>query len=433
MRGGNCRREYWLEERVFFGPWSGRGVWFQVLTVNDQTQESQFCRCDTRGRLADYIAMVVIFLMGLGAVMVFSAAANLNYEFDLRRFYSFPGLRQIVFFPLAVLVLFVSSLIDYHWLQLREKWWRSPIVWLLVVAVGLLVVVLVPQVGTTVNDARRWLRLRAGPVSISFQPSELAKWTLIFFVVAVCSKFSSSMKLYWKRFVPLCGIVGLVCCLIVVEDLGTAAFISLISFLVMIVAGVRLWHVLTLLPFGTAGFMFVLHHSPHRLARLEAFLHPERLSDTVAYQAIQSLIAIGSGGLWGKGLGEGTSKYGHLPEDTTDFVFSIVGEELGFVGSVCIIILFILFVCLGLAVILRCKDPFGRLLAAAVVLAIGTQAAINMGVVTVVLPTKGIPLPFVSSGGTSMLLSAAAVGVLLNIAVQTCRDQSDVTLLEPVS
>ncbi len=394
-----------------------------MLTASDQTQESG-------SHLADYIAMVIIFLMGLGAVMVFSAGANLNYEFNLRRFYDFPGLRQIIFFPLAVVVLFLSSLVDYHWLQFRPKWWRSPVLWLLIVAIGLLAVVLVPQVGTTVNEARRWLRLRAGPVSISFQPSEFAKWTLIFFIAAACTKFSSSMGLYWKRFVPLCCLAGLVCGLIVVEDLGTAAFIGLMSFVVMIMAGARLWHVLTLLPFGIAGFVTVLHHSPHRLARLEAFLHPDRLSDTVAYQATQSLIAIGSGGLWGKGLGEGTSKYGHLPEDTTDFVFSIVGEELGFVGTVCIIILFILFVCLGLAVVFRCRDRFGRMLAAAIVLAIGIQAAINIGVVTVVLPTKGIPLPFVSSGGTSMLLSAAAVGVLLNIAVQTCRGQTDVSPLE---
>jgi cell division protein FtsW len=408
---------------VFLGTWSGRGVWLQVLTASDHTE-------DSRGRLADYIAMVVIFLMGMGAVMVFSAGANLNYEFNLRRFYDFPGLRQIVFFPLAVVVLFVSSLVDYHWLQAREKLWRSPILWLLVIAIGLLVVVLFPQLGTTVHDARRWLRLPAGPVSISFQPSEFAKWMLMFFVVATCSKFTSSMGLYWKRFVPLCCLVGLVSGLIVIEDFGTAAFISLISFIIMIVAGVRLWHILTLLPFGAAGFMFALHHSPHRLARLEAFLHPDRLSDTVAYQATQSLIAIGSGGLWGKGLGEGTSKYGHLPEDTTDFVFSIIGEELGLVGSIGIIILFILFVCLGLAVALRCKDRFGRLLAAAIVIAIGVQAAINIGVVTVVLPTKGIPLPFVSSGGTSMLLSAAAVGVLLNIAVKTCWGEQDLSLLD---
>jgi cell division protein FtsW len=391
-----------------------------VLATDNLTHESQ-------GHLADYIAMVVIFLMGIGAVMVFSAGANLNYEFDLRRFYEFPALRQIAFFPLAVVVLFASSLVDYHWLQLRQRWWWSPVLWLLIISVALLVIVLIPQLGTKINDARRWLRIQAGPVSISFQPSELAKWSLVFFLVAACARSDSSIRSYWGRFVPLCLLIGLVCGLVVIEDFGTAAFISLVSLVTLTVAGVRFWHVLTLLPFGMAGFVAVLHHSPHRLARLEAFLDPQRWSDTVAYQAIQSLVAIGSGGLYGKGLGEGTSKYGHLPEDTTDFIFAIVGEELGFIGTAGVIGLFILFVCLGLLVVIRCRDRFGRLLAAAIVLAIGVQAAINIGVVTVVLPTKGIPLPFVSSGGTSMLLSAAAVGVLLNIAVQTHRSHSDIT------
>jgi cell division protein FtsW len=138
----------------------------------------------------------------------------------------------------------------------------------------------------------------------------------------------------------------------------------------------------------------------------------------VAYQANQSLVAIGSGGVWGKGIGQGTCKYGHLPEDTTDFIFAIVGEELGLIGTLGVIALFILFVFLGLAVVMRCRDRFGRLLAAGIVLAVGAQAALNIGVVTVVLPTKGISLPFVSAGGTSMLLSALAVGVLLNIAAR---------------
>jgi cell division protein FtsW len=134
------------------------------------------------------------------------------------------------------------------------------------------------------------------------------------------------------------------------------------------------------------------------------------------YQPNQSLIAIGSGGLFGKGLGQGISKYGHLPEDTTDFIFSIIGEELGFAGNAVVILLFIAFVILGIFIVVRCRDPFGRLLASGIILTIAIQAAINMGVVTVVLPTKGIPLPFVSAGGTSMLLTAAAVGVLINIA-----------------
>lgn len=380
-----------------------------------------------RSRLADYITMVVVFLMGTGAVMVFSAGANLSYEFDLRRFYEFPALRQVFFFPVAVVVLLVASCLDYRWLRMREVWWKSPPVWLMVVAVVLLGIVLVPQVGTEVNQARRWLRIPVGSVSVSFQPSELAKWTMVFFLAAVCARLQAGIRSYWKQFLPLCGLIAIVCGLIVLEDFGTAAFVALISFVMLVIAGVRWWHVLTLLPPVVAGFIVALFQGSYRLGRLTAFLRPEEYSDTIMYQANQSLIAMGSGGLWGKGLGQGISKYGHLPEDTTDFVFAIVGEELGLAGTIGVLFLFILFVFLGLAVVWRCRDRFGRLLAAGIVLAIAIQAAVNIGVVTVVLPTKGIPLPFISAGGTSMLLSAAAVGVLLNIASKSdraCIDQN---------
>ena len=380
---------------------------------------------DARSRLADVIAMVILFLMATGAVMVFSASANLGQEFDLRHFYSFPGLRQIAFFPIAVVVLFIASLPDYQFWRFRSRWYACPTVWLLAAAVALTVVVLVPSLGTTVNQARRWLRIPLGPASISFQPSELAKWMMVFFMAGFCAKAGPELKLYWQRFLPLCAMIGLVCGPIVIEDFGTAAFIALISFTILIVAGVRWWHLLTLVPVGAVGLVAALIQAPHRMQRLAAFLHPEWFGESVAYQANQSLIAIGSGGLWGKGLGEGISKYGHLPEDTTDFIFAIVGEELGVVGTIGVIALFILFICLGLAVVVRCRDPFGRLLAAGIVLTIGVQAALNIGVVTVVLPTKGIPLPFVSAGGTSMLLSSAAVGVLLNIAARSGSSELD--------
>jgi cell division protein FtsW len=168
-----------------------------------------------------------------------------------------------------------------------------------------------------------------------------------------------------------------------------------------------------------AGFAAALISSPARIQRIVAFFNSEKLAGSAAYQANQSLIALGSGGLFGKGLGEGICKYGHLPEDTTDFIFAIIGEELGFAGTAAVIGLFIVFTWLGILVVVRCKDRFGQLLAGGIVMAVAIQAAINIGVVTVVLPTKGIPLPFVSAGGTSMLLSSAAVGILLNIAKQS--------------
>jgi len=369
--------------------------------------------------LANDIAVVVIFLMAIGTVFVFSASANIDQELNLRRFYDYQPLRQILFFPIAVAVMYAASSFNYRRFRVNSSWLQSPSTYLLVLSVALLVLVLLPQFGAEVNRARRWLRIPAGPISISFQPSELAKWSLVFFLAAFCDKFCYSLKLYWKRFVPACLIIAVVAGLVIIEDFGTAVFITLLGFLMLIIAGAKWWHVLTPLPFALAGFCVALVRFPNRLQRIAAFLNPEKWADSAAYQANQSLIALGSGGLWGKGLGRGICKYGHLPEDTTDFIFAIVGEELGFVGTAAVIILFVAFIWLGILVVVRCEDRFGQLLAGGIVLTIGIQAAINMGVVTVVLPTKGIPLPFVSAGGTSMLLSAAAVGVLLNIAKQS--------------
>jgi len=367
---------------------------------------------------ANYIVMVVVSLMAIGTVFVFSASANISQDLDLQKFYNYPGLRQILFFPLACLIMFAVSCFDYRRFSLAKGWQRSPTTYLLLVSIALLILVLFPQFGTEVNRARRWFRITVSPITISFQPSELAKWAIIFLLAGVCDKFAADIKLYWKRFVPICAVVGLVVGLIVIEDFGTAAFISLLAFLMLLIAGVKWWHILTSLPLGAAAFFAVLIRSPSRMQRIAAFVNPDKWTGSAAYQANQSLVALGSGGLFGKGLGRGICKYGHLPEDTTDFIFAIIGEELGFIGNAAVIGLFIVFVWLGILVILRCRDRFGQLLAGGIVLTIALQAALNIGVVTSVLPTKGIPLPFVSAGGTSMLLSSAAIGVLLNIAKQ---------------
>ncbi len=373
--------------------------------------------------VADCIAMVVVVLMAIGTVFVFSASANIGQEFDLQRFYDYPGLRQLLFFPLACLIRFTVSSINYRRLSLSGGWLKSPISYLLVLSIVLLIVVLLqrfypvfPRFVPRINQHYRWLKIPLGPISVSFQPSELAKWMIVFFLAAVCDKYGAEIKLYWKRFIPICSVVGVVVILIIAEDFGTAALISLLAFLMLIIAGVRLWHILPTLPFATIAFYIAIKQSPNRVQRIIAFLNPDKWADSINYQPSQSLIALGSGGLWGKGLGRGISKYGHLPEDTTDFIFAIIGEELGFVGNAAVIGLFIVFVWLGILVVVRCRDRFGQLLAGGIVLTIAIQAALNIGVVTVVLPTKGLPLPFVSAGGTSMLLSSAAVGVLLNIA-----------------
>jgi len=373
--------------------------------------------------VADCIAMVVVLLMAVGTVFVFSAGVNIVQELDFQKFYSYPGLRQVLFFPLACFIMYAISRFDYRRLRLDGGLWRNLTVYLLVLSIVLLTIVLIqrfypvfPRFVPRINRHYRWLKIPLGPIAISFQPSELAKWAVVFFLAAVCDKFGDEIKLFWKRFVPICVIVGVVVALIIVEDFGTAALISLLTFLMLIIAGVRLWHILPPLPLVAVAFYVAVRHSPGRMQRITAFLNPDKWVDSINYQPHQSLIALGSGGLWGKGLGRGICKYGHLPEDTTDFIFAIIGEELGFVGNAAVILLFIALLGFGILVVIRCKDPFGRLLASGIVLSIAIQAALNIGVVTVVLPTKGLPLPFVSAGGTSMLLSAAAVGVLLNIA-----------------
>ena len=376
--------------------------------------------------VSDGVAMVVVFLMAIGTVFVFSASANIDQEIELQRFFEYASMRQILFFPLACLFMYFFACMDYRRLSLDKGWLRNPTIYLLVLSIVLLAIVLsqrfypvLPRLIPPINRHYRWLRIPIGPIAISFQPSELAKWAVIFFIAAVCDKFGDDIKLFWKRFVPVCVVVGLVVGLIIVEDFGTAALITLLTFLMLIIAGVKLWHILPPLPFAAIAFYAAIASSAARKQRILAFMNPDKWTDTINYQPHQSLIALGSGGLWGKGLGRGICKYGHLPEDHTDFIFAIIGEELGFVGNAAVILLFMMFIGLGILIVIRCRDRFGRLLAGGIVLAIAIQAALNIGVVTVVLPTKGIPLPFVSAGGTSMLLSAAAVGVLINIAKQS--------------
>jgi len=372
-----------------------------------------------KNQLSYYIPGIVTVLMAMGTVFVFSASSSITQQINIKNFYSFQAIRQIMFFPLAVLIIHTVSCVDYHRVGLTKGWLKSLITYLLPVSIALLIIVLIPQLGTEINQARRWLRIPAGPVSISFQPSELAKWTLVFFLAAFFDRYQNEPGYYWKRFIPICLIISLFIVLILPEDFGTAAFIALLCLLIFLIAGIKLSHIFTLIPVGVFVFIAVLLRSPSRLKRIAAFLHPEEWASSAAYQANQSLIALGSGGLWGKGLGRGTCKYGHLPEDTTDFIFAIIGEEMGLFGTIIIIVLFITFIWLGILVVVRCKDRLGQLLAGGIILSIGIQAALNISVVTVVLPTKGISLPFVSAGGSGLLLSAAAVGVLVNIAKQS--------------
>ena len=374
----------------------------------------------TNKTIGSMTACLAVTLMALGVVFVFSASARIDVEYNLAKFYSYPEFRQAIFFLISILILFGLSLIDYRILAFRSGNWKgwalNPAVWLVFVSIILLVMVLIPGIGMEINYARRWLRIPLGPASINFQPSELAKWSLVLFIPAVSALLGEKMKRF-KNFAILCAIIGLIAGLIVIEDFGTAFFVAFVSFVILFIAGARWWHFLTPLPILAVLFTLAIIASPERRERIRIFINPDSsTSQTSGYQIKQSLIAISTGRILGKGLGGGISKYGHLPEDTTDFIFAIIAEELGFVGVCFVILLFILFLVLGIIITGRCNDDFGKLLAFGIVLAITSQAAMNLGVVTRLLPTKGIALPFISAGGTHLFLTAAAVGILVSIA-----------------
>jgi len=363
---------------------------------------------------------VAVTLMAVGVVFVFSASARIDIEYDFTKFHTYPEFRQMLFVLISIVILFGMSLVNYRVFSLGKgnlsNWLLCPTVWLVMLSVALLVLVLIPGIGMEINYARRWLRLPLGPVQMNFQPSELAKWSMILFISAVSVMLGPKIKGF-GAFVLICMLIGLVVGLILIEDFGTAAFVAFVSLSVFFVAGARWWHFLTPAPILAAGLALAILTSPERIERLKSFTQPDSQTEqTSGYQIKQSLIAISTGGLYGKGLGEGISKYGHLPEDTTDFIFAIISEELGFVGACFVILLFILFIVLGMAIVCRCDDDFGRLLAFGIVLAITFQAVINLGVVTKLLPTKGIALPLISAGGSHLFLTAAAVGILVSIA-----------------
>jgi cell division protein FtsW len=271
------------------------------------------------------------------------------------------------------------------------------------------------RLGTDINGAKRWLMLRVGSHALSFEPSELAKWSLVLFISVYAVHRGQQIRSFWKGFVPLMAIVGATSALILKEDFGTAALVAGISVLLMLMAGCRWWHIAMLLPPALVVLYFAVWHVPYRRERLLIFMHPHMDPKGAGYNPIQSLLSFASGGFWGRGLGDGIQKMGYLPEDNTDFIFSLIAEELGFFGCMMVILLYLSLLFSGWQVARRSQDLFGKLLAFGCTAMIGLQAAMNIAVVTVTVPTKGIALPLISSGGTGWILTAGAIGLVMSV------------------
>lgn len=284
---------------------------------------------------------------------------------------------------------------------------------LLAVSVAMLALVAVPGIGKMLNGSRRWLRL--GPVS--FQPSELAKYAIILYLARALSQKNRDVTRLFRGLVPLFILPGLVFMLILLQpNLSTAGSILIVTAVMAMLAGARWGHLGLIGAAGTALGVFYALSEDYRRARLMSFRHPFDFMTNEGYQLSQSLLAFGSGGLFGMGSGMGRQKFAFLPYPESDFIFAVVGEDTGWVGCMAVLALFGAFLFFGLRVAMRCEDRFGSLLAGGITCMIGVQCVLNVAVVIGMMPTTGLPLPFFSAGGTSISILMAAVAVLMNIS-----------------
>jgi cell division protein FtsW len=352
----------------------------------------------------DYQLLVVttLGLVAFGLVMVYSASsARAALAADDPAYYL---KRQAAYAVIGIVALVLLSRVDYR----RLRFAVPP---LLLGSFALLVAVLV--LAEPVNGARRWIEL--GPATI--QPSELAKLAIALWLASYLARSPAPQSL-GELLRPIGVVVGTALALIIVEpDLGTAIAIAIMIGAVLLVAGTR---ISTLLGAGLAGIALVaaaIWLEPYRRERILSFLDPWQDPENAGFQSVQAMLALGSGGLFGTGLGESVQKVYYLPEASTDMIYAIIGEELGLVGAVAVLAAFVIFGYAGFNIALACRDPFGKLLATGITALICGQAAVNISAVMGLAPLTGIPLPFVSYGGSSLIVGLASVGILLNIAV----------------
>ncbi len=343
----------------------------------------------------------VASLLALGMVMLFSASTGqpeANYL-----------VMQPIWCALGLFACLAVAAGNYQWL--KKHWWLNWVFFGLTLL--LLCLVLAPGIRMNVNGAYRWLRMGR----FSIQPSELAKIALILILAWYGDRYQRQMPTFWKGLVfPGLMIAPVLALLFLEPDVGTTVLVATLGGAMLFVAGTRMRFLVPPIAVGVAGLIVFILHNPMRLRRVMAFLYPEQNREEVGYQTYQAMVAIGAGGVTGLGLGDGRQKLGFIPEHHTDFIFSVIGEELGLAATLLVIIAFVAMVVCGVYIALKARDNFGMLLASGVSCLIGLQAAINIGVVTGSLPNKGLSLPFISYGGSNLVVMLACVGLLINVA-----------------
>jgi cell division protein FtsW len=352
-----------------------------------------------------FLIITTLMLVAFGVVMVYST----SYVFAMKRFgdeYFFVK-KHMVFAVVGLALFIIASKVPY-------RVYRTLAYPMLIVAAALLVLVFIPGFGFEAGGARRWIRL--GP--IAFQPSEPAKLAVIFFLAYSLAAKTEKIKSFAYGFLPNILLPGIIITLIVLEpDLGTALTVAALVVIMIFTAGVRLRYLAGLSLLAVPILYAVISNFGYMMNRLAVYIDPWKDPTGAGFQMVQSFIAFGSGGVWGTGLGAGKQKLFYLPEAHTDFILSVIGEELGLVGVGAVIALYALFLFCGTRIAFRARNLHGTYLALGLTFMVVFQAVINMAVVTGLLPPKGLPLPFISYGGTSLVINMMAVGVLLNIYI----------------
>lgn len=364
-----------------------------------------------------FIIYIVVALLGFSIVTVYSTDVTTIGSGGN----SYPFMKHLLWILIGSVLLVTMSMVDYHYLEKLS-------IPFLVVSLICLSLVLLPGVGTVTNGARRWIRINH---FLGIQPSEFAKLAIIVFISSYIAKNQSRMSEFKYGFIIPVGVIALTSALVMKEpDFGTAAFIAILSLIMLIVGGTRIIFVcFTAIAF--APFIHkMLFEVSYRKDRLMAFLDPWKDPSGTGYHIIQSWIALGSGGLTGLGIGSSKQKLFFLPESNSDFIFTIMGEEFGYLGVMAVITLFLLLIWQGLKIVHAARDVFGFFLGLGITVMFGLQAIINIAVVSGIVPTKGIPLPFVSSGGSSLLFSMIGIGILVNVARQSVTSETSSLLLD---
>jgi len=345
----------------------------------------------------------VVLLSLIGIIMVYSASSAISMENHNTVFYYMK--KQSLFCFISLVIMFVTASFPY-------RLYKNFAYIILMAAIGLLFAVMVPSISVTAGGAQRWVNLGG----FTFQPSEFAKLALIIFLGYSLAKKQHMIKDFSVGFIPHIFIFSIFAMLIIIQpDFGTVVVLGLITWGMMFIAGVRIFHLLSPLPLLVPIAYFLIFKVDYRLERILAFLNPWDDPYNTGYQITHSLKAFGSGGIFGQGIGLGMQKQHYLPEPHTDFIFSIIGEELGLVGVLFILGLYLIILIKGTQIAKNCKSLFGSITAAGLTIYIGVQVFINTGVALGLLPTKGLTLPFISYGGTSLVVNMAAMGILMNI------------------